>query len=284
MKPIKLSLAARGNSIVKNIEQHCDFILSHLNYHSNLPKMGMENVSTVFGTVNIPSLLYGGRTNISSNGQVNYDLLRQDVYRLYDRGIGIKLTLSIPSFTDEDYIQSTNLLKAFNIPNNSVVVANNELATRIRNDYSNFSIEASSILSLEGDDLINAADNENLYDHIVPPIIANDDLDTLAKIKNKDKIVLFGNVDCSYSCPNKICYRTIGKCNKTSNISFYKCSVKDFNTPRLFYRDEVDWLNFYFDFDVYRNLGFSNFKILQSDAAYMHVSHLYKNAPETLYY
>lgn len=283
MKQVKLSLSARGNSIVKNIDQHCSFILSHLNYHSNLPKMDMGNVSAVFGTVDIPSFLYGGRTNTGSTGEIKYDLLRQDVYRLYDKGIGIKLTLSIPSFTDKDYTQSANLLKIFNRPNNSVIVANNELATKIKNDYPNFSIEASSILNLEGEDLINAADND-LYDYIVPPIIANDDLDTLAKIKNKNKIILFGNVDCSYSCPNKICYKTIGKCNKTSNISFFKCSVKDFNTPRLFYRDEVDWLNFYFDFDTYRNLGFSNFKILQSDAAYMHTSHLYKNKSETLYY
>jgi hypothetical protein len=284
MNPIKLSLSARGNSLINNIEQHCGFILGHLNHHSTLPKMGIQDVSTVFGTVNIPSLLYGGRTNMANNGQINYDLLRQDVYRLYDKGIGIKLTLSVPSFTDDDYKQSLNLLKTFNKPNNSVVVSNNELAKRIKNDYPNFNIEASSILSLEGDDLINAADNDSLYDHIVPPIIANDDLDTLTKIKNKHKIVLFGNVDCSYSCPNKICYKTIGKCNKTTDISFYKCSVKDFNTPRLFYKDEVDWLNFYFDFNVYINLGFSNFKILQSDAAYMHVSHLYKNKPETLYY
>ena len=275
MKDIQLSLSARGNR-TKNIKRHCSFLISHLKYHTNLKNLDISNIADVYGSVDIPSPLWGGRIQ---NGRS--DLCRIDVYWLYDNNIGIKLTISATDFTDDQYKSSSMLLKTFNRKGNTVIVSNKDLAKRIKNDYPNYNIEASSIMNINSLKKLDF----NIYDSIVPPISSNDNIDFLKSIPTeyRKRITLFANVDCSYTCPAKICYKTMQKVNLTNDDSHFKCSHLDHKLPRTFYNDDKDWLNFYFDIDTLYSIGYKKYKILTSDPTYTHIDFLYKKKPEILY-
>jgi hypothetical protein len=89
----------------------------------------------------------------------------------------------------------------------------------------------------------------------------NDDLEFLENIKDKDKIRLFLNVECSYTCPKKICYGTTGKINAGKRKTML-CSFNDLNMPRTFHKDEINWNTFYFDKLKFDKMGFNKYKLL----------------------
>ena len=103
------------------------------------------------------------------------------------------------------------------------------------------------------------------YDTIVLPIHMNDDVKFLESIKDKEKIRLFLNVECSYSCPKKICYGTTSKINVgEKERKEFKCSFWDFGMERTFHKDHIDWNNFYFDKAKFDKIGFTKYKLLPS--------------------
>jgi hypothetical protein len=107
--------------------------------------------------------------------------------------------------------------------------------------------------------------DRSLYDTICLPICVNDELSFLEELDNKEQIRLFWNVECSYNCPNKVCYTSISKRNKGDTDEDMKCSSWTYNMPRTFVKD-VDWSKFYFDLAKYQDMGFTKWKLLNPDA------------------
>ena len=254
---MKISCSARKDWQY-HISDWIDFERAHAKIHSGF-EFDYEDIDYAFGTVEGITSMWGGRYRDGIN------ITRADIYWLYDKGIGYKATLSGLTMSDDDYKQTHTLLQYYHREGNAILTGTNKLAERIKNDFPKYKIEASAVMDIQTKEELNKAIDTGLYDTIVLPICMNDDIDFLEGIENKDQIRLFINAECSYTCPKKICYATIGQINKqTRQPEKMMCSHYDLNMPRTFYDDSIDWQNFYFDKDKFDNMGFSNYKIVPS--------------------
>jgi len=84
---------------------------------------------------------------------------------------------------------------------------------------------------------------------------ANDDDKLLDEISEKNRIRLFANGGCAYTCPARVCYKSFSKFNKMGSGEL-KCSqdVKDRAIKGM-----ID-----FDLERLRDKGYSKFKLLQA--------------------
>jgi hypothetical protein len=202
-------------------------------------------VTGVFGFVKEYSPLYGGRQYSGA------EVTEEDMEFLYKHGMKLKLTLTAGKATEEEYNESRHLLNTYYYPGNSIAVVNDDLARWIKRDYPNYLVEASVIKNIKWQDVEKTLE---LYDTLVLTMDKNDDFEELSKIKEKDRVILFGNAGCAYNCPAKICYPSISKMNKGEEGAVFKCSQdhKD--------REEVRLHNF--DLGKLREAGFNNFKFV----------------------
>lgn len=94
-----------------------------------------------------------------------------------------------------------------------------------------------------------------VYDTVVLPMTANEDLDFLASIEDKNRIRLFANAGCALTCPSRICYRSVSKLNKFRGGE-WQCSkpLKD--------RDIKGMIDF--DIEPLNRLGYHRFKLLRA--------------------
>jgi len=225
--------------------------------HLKIFKTPLRDIDSVFGfTYHKPSPLYGGRL------ATGYSITPEDIKYLYDNGIGVKLPLSNIYWSEEMYIDSRPLLGDLHRSGNAIVVSTPQLAERIREDYPLYSVELSAVKDIDTATKLNQVDR-TLYDTIVLPMCANDDLVFLNSINNKEQIRLFLNVECSYNCPKKVCYTSISKANKelVGDDFNMKCSAWTYNLPRKFKVDpSVDWSAY--RFTGLEDLGFSRFKLI----------------------
>ena len=233
-----------------------DYQISYAKRYSNLD-FDYEDIDYIFGAIESGTSLWGGRIII--NNQIN--LTRIDEYWMYDHGIGIKLPLSTKSFDDAMYKDSIAFLRNHHQDCNAIIVSLDKLAMRIREDFPKYKIEASCIQDIVDIPRLEKKLSSGLYDTIVLPIHMNDDLEFLENIKDKDKIRLFLNVECSYTCPKKVCYGTTSKINAGKRDEML-CSFWDLNMPRTFYKDEINWNTFYFDKLKFDKMGFNKYKLL----------------------
>lgn len=203
------------------------------------------DVTGVFGFYSEYSPLYGGRIY---NGA---EITAADVDYLTSKNISLKLTLTSNKVSESHYQQSKALLDKYHKKGNSVAIVNDDLAKWIRRDYPDYLIEGSVIKNTKFSQI---DETLKLYDTVVLPMYMNDDVAELDKIKQKDKIILFGNAGCAYNCPSKICYPSIAKINKGADPSIFKCSQS------LVYREQnlIHW----FDIKFLKKLGFDNYKWL----------------------
>ena len=235
-----------------------DYQISHAKRYSNLD-FDYEDIDYIFGSIESGTSLWGGRVNIDH--QVN--LTKLDEYWMYDHGIGIKLPLSTKSFNDAMYKDSISFLQNHHQDCNAIIVSLDKLAMRIREDFPKYRIEASCIQDIVDIPRLEKKLSLGLYDTIVLPIHMNDDLEFLKNIKDKEKIRLFLNVECSYTCPKKICYGTTSKINAGKrDVDKMLCSKYDLNMPRTFHKDEINWSEFYFDKVKFDKMGFNKYKLL----------------------
>ena len=245
----------------EHISHWLDFYFSHAKIHSNF-QFNYKDIDYVFGTVDSetsqqPKQLWGGRVNNSLN------LSKIDVYWLYDNGIGIKLPLSTKFISDDTYLKSKPLLKQYHRKGNAIITATDELAKYIKEDFPDYQIEASCIQDIVNTEKLEQKVSLGLYDTIVLPIHMNDDIKFLEGIKDKEKIRLFLNVECSYVCPEKVCYGTTSKIN-TGEKHKMMCSFWDFGMERTFYKDHINWGEFYFDKSKFDKIGITKYKLLPS--------------------
>jgi len=253
------------------IEHWLNFMRSHAKTHSNFV-FENEDIDYVFGQTEEYCPLWGGRIASVSN------LSRVDVYCLYDNDIGVKLPLSTKVFTEDAYQETQLLLRQYHREGNSILTGTHKLAERIKQDFPKYKIEASAVFDIVTEEKLNKTIETNLYDTIVLPICMNDDLDFLKGIKDKEQIRLFMNAECSYTCPQKICYGSTSRINQGKiEPTEMKCSHWDLNLPRTFYDDSVDWNNFYFDKSIYDKMGFSNYKLVPSWATQQRTFIMYKD-------
>ncbi len=235
-----------------------DFQISHAKRYSNLD-FDYEDIDYIFGSIESGTSLWGGRVNIDH--QVN--LTKLDEYWMYDHGIGIKLPLSTKSFDDAMYKNSIAFLQNHHQDCNAIIVSLDKLAMRIREDFPKYKIEASCIQDIVDIPRLEKKISLGLYDTIVLPIHMNDDIKFLENIKDKEKIRLFLNVECSYTCPKKVCYGTTSKINAGKrDVDKMLCSKYDLNMPRTFHKDEINWSEFYFDKVKFDKMGFNKYKLL----------------------
>jgi hypothetical protein len=237
LKKNTYTISARGK---QNDEPIFNFLKNNF---GNLPHSQIESV---FGFVE-QSTLYGGRP---FNGR---QLSNRDVVELNISGIGLRIPMTNHSATLEEYKLNRALLKKYHNNINSVICTNDELAGWIREDFPNYEIEASVIKNINS---LHKLDKMlDVYNTIVLPMPSNDDLDLLTNIEDKSRVRLFANGGCAYTCPARICYRSISDANKYQG-SELRCSstIKE--------REMKGMLDF--DIQQLSSLGYHKFKLLRA--------------------
>ena len=244
-----------------HIRDWLDFQRSYAKIHSDFV-FDYDDIDYAFGFVEGTTSLYGGRVVEGVN------LTKVDVYWLYDHNIGVKITLSSKIFNDDVYKESSKFLQHYQRKGNAVITFTDELAKRIKEDFPDYEIEASCIQDIVSAEKLEQKISLGLYNTIVLPIHMNDDIKFLEGIKDKEKIRLFLNVECSYLCPKKVCYGTTSKINIdernriTDAPTQMQCSFWNLGMERIFYKDHIDWNNFYFDKSKFDKIGITKYKLI----------------------
>jgi len=242
VKPTKNTVSCRGKDPSIPIE---DWLSQYKSLNLN--------ITSVFGFLEEFSPLYGGR--VYSGAEIS----KEDVSYLYSHGISIKLTLSANKASKEEYEESKELLDKYHKEGNTVAIVNDDLAKWIKRDYPKYLVEASVIKNTKFSQIDKVL---SLYDVVVLPMFMNDDIEQLNEIKQKDKVILFGNAGCAYNCPSKICYSKISKQNKGLGTSAIMCSMQIIPRPFV-------GLHF-FDLDLLKKTGFKSFKFVTVHRGYGH--------------
>ncbi|OUS28797.1 hypothetical protein A9Q98_07165 [Thalassotalea sp. 42_200_T64] len=212
----------------------------------NFSSLALTQIESVFGFVERTSL-YGGR--IFERPQLS----TADVLWLNKKGIGLRIPLTNHFADKAEYIKTTLMLKKYHNPLNSVICTNDDLALWIKAEFPHFDIEASVIKNLHNLQQIDEA--LEIYHTVVLPMTANDDEQLLDAITDKIRIRLFANAGCAYTCPAKICYKSISKMNKFKGGEF-KCSQP------IKMRDSMGMIDF--DLQRLQDKGFHKFKLLRA--------------------
>jgi hypothetical protein len=208
--------------------------------------LDIAQIKDVFGNCVFPSRLYGGRPY-----SLKYALTEDHIRTLERHGIGLSLTLTNHFFDEEAYGHSYDFLQAHHKKGNSVICTSDELAVRIRNDFPDLTLKASIIKNLNTPGKIEQA--LRLYDYVTVPMDKNDDDEFLADQPEKERIILFGNANCAYTCPDRTCYLGFSQMMQGQPVSS-GCSKK--KMPRL------DLGQVWFDVSKLRRLGYSFFKMI----------------------
>lgn len=154
-----------------------------------------------------PCRLYGGRIYTGPQLENDFD-------------INLRLPLTNHYVTKEDYDQSREFLEKYHKSGNAVIVVNDDLAKWIKQDFTLYEVEASCIKNI--DSLKKISKLPKYYDSLVLPAKCNNDKDLLNNISDKSVVRLFLNAGCAYTCPSRICYKSISKVNQGEGS--FKCS------------------------------------------------------------
>jgi hypothetical protein len=95
-----------------------------------------------------------------------------------------------------------------------------------------------------------------IYDEIVLPMEMNEDFAFLRSIEEKDRITLFANAGCAFTCPSRICYVSVSKLNKQTGNEQFRCSRS------LKQREVIGMIDF--ELEPMIELGFRHFKLLRA--------------------
>tara|TARA_Y100000310_G_C20495150_1_gene721162 strand:+ start:119 stop:967 length:849 start_codon:yes stop_codon:yes gene_type:complete len=239
-----------------HIKDWLDFHRNHAKLHGDF-QFNYTDIDYAFGQVEGITSLWGGRV---AN---NINLTKVDIYWLYDQGIGLKMTLSNKFISDDQYKESKSFLEQYHRKGNAIITSTDDLAKRIKEDFPDYQIEASCIQDVVDTKKLEKKISLKVYDTVVIPIHMNDDIKFLESIKDKEKIRLFLNAECSYNCPKKVCYGTTSKIN-ISKQDKMMCSFWDLNMERTFYKDHINWSTFYFDKSKFDKIGITKYKLVPS--------------------
>ncbi len=154
----------------------------------------LHQLGDVFGFL-WDSPLNGGRNR---SGSLSFAL--DEIAALNDRGVGYSFTLTNLAAAEHHLADAhTNaVLKRFENPLNSITVATPLVEEYIRSRYPGYRLRTSCIYNLKTADAINAACER--FDMVTPWPDVNDDEALLARLEQKDKIMLFGMQLCLKTC------------------------------------------------------------------------------------
>jgi len=208
----KFSISGRFNAL-----EQMDLINSIQTRFEKFKALG--TIESIFGCYISYSKLYGGRHNAN--------ILDTDCIELiYSIGAHVSITMSNLFFDGKLDKNSEKILDLLHTDGNSIVVANDELAKTIRKYYPKYLLRASAtklITTIEEIDHL-----LELYNLVVLMPNYSTDIVFLEKIKFKDRIVLFANANCAYTCKNHPCYVSISRQNRgESNDDYPTCPMKD---------------------------------------------------------
>ncbi len=205
--------------------------------------------------------LYGGRPTVAKH-VIPY----KSIQRLNQHDVGFMMTLTNHNFSTEAYKVTVPILEKIENEKNSVVVTNDNLAKAIRRDFPRLTIKSSVIKLLSTyDEIYQALDT---YDYITLPPWINNDEAFLTHLEAKDRMILFANSNCLYTCRKPTCYRhlsdrifsnTINEgcaCHKVASNQYKKKKGTSGNIAQATH---------VFDLQEPRYQGFTNFKLVPVD-------------------
>jgi hypothetical protein len=220
-------------------------VFAFLRHHfGNLP---LEQIESLYGFVE-RSTLYGGR------GFAGRELSDRDVLQLNNAGIGVRIPMSNHYATRAEYEENIPLLRKYCRKGNSIILTNDDLARWIRQDFPDYRLDASVIKNINNRRKLDQV--LEIYDEIVLPMKSNEDLEFLSGIEVKDRITLFANAGCAFTCPSTTCYASVSKINKGDRSAEFQCSrsIKE--------RESLGMVDF--DLQPLIDLGFHRFKLLRA--------------------
>jgi collagenase-like PrtC family protease len=206
----------------------------------------LNQVESLFGFVEYTPL-YGGRVF------KRRELSERDAAQLTNAGIGLRLPLSNHFVSRGEYEASRSLLEKYHQDINSVIVTNDDLARWVRKDFPAYRIDASVIKNINSLKKLERA--LELYDEVVLPMPSNEDVSFLQSIEQKDRITLFANAGCAFTCPSRTCYVSVSKINKGDPDQPFQCSQS------LKEREQIGMIDF--DLEPLIEMGFHSFKLLR---------------------
>jgi len=206
----------------------------------------LEQIENVFGNTDFYSGLYGGYAF-----NLRYALTDEHVYQLNGRGIALALTLTNHFFDAKSYKESKSLLKKHHKKGNTIICTNDTLALQLRDDFPEYHLRASVIKNLNTLDKVCHA--LTIYDSVVIPMDKNDDDCFIRDIPNKERIILFGNANCGYTCPEKSCYLGLSQRNAGKPV---QAACSRGRLPRL------EQGTVFFNVKKFAEMGYSHFKLV----------------------
>lgn len=210
------------------------------------PYIEATQVESVFAFVDTRVPLYGGRIYRPEQA-----LRAGHVAELAELGLGLSLPMTNHYFDRQAYEASLPVLAAHHRRGNSVIMVDDEFARQVRQDFPLYTRKASVIKRLNKPEKFAPA--FDLYDVVVLPMDWNDDLELLRALEPKDRIQIFANASCAYTCPAKICYRSVSRINRGEDEVF-QCSQTDV------FREQYGTI--FFDVERYAELGYRSFKLV----------------------
>jgi hypothetical protein len=208
------------------------------------PEIPIDSINSVYGFAE-PCTMYGGRLYL------HRELSDNDIQWLYDNNKNLKIPLSNASIYYPEYKKQKNFLKKYHKKGNILTIVDDSIVPLIKHDFPDYTIEASAIKNIYSNEEVIQA--RKIYDTIVLPIKANDNVELLNSIEEKSCITLFGNSGCGYNCPDPICYSYVSKAMKGVVSDTPHCSLS------LYPRKVI--LKTY-DLNKLSELGFSKFKLM----------------------
>lgn len=229
---IKFTVSARNKPTNKPIREFLNEEYNFLRY---------DQIDTVYGFTEDSVPLYGGRSFKS-----DFVLTQKDIDNMYEDNIGLRLPLSNSLVTEEDYEASKFLLEKHHRTHNDVITVSDMLAQWVRRDFPLYQLECSTIVNYSPYDIDNSFKN-GLYDNTVLSARFNNSPD-IEHIVNKDKVIVFANSKCGWTCQTPTCYMQVSQHNKGLKETF-ECSGNGGDTKVIFNIDRLV------------AMGFSHFKL-----------------------
>jgi hypothetical protein len=208
--------------------------------------LNISQIQSVFGSTTEYSDFYGGRVY-----EAEKSLTQPQLDTLYSKNINLALTLTNHFFSKELFDKNLPFLEKHHRQGNVVICTSDELAKLIRTNFPLYKLRASIIKNLNTIKKIKKA--YDLYDDVVIPMDMNDDDEFLESLPQKERLMLFANAACAYSCPARICYPGISKVNQ-AKAEIVRCKKREIGLYEYAY--------YFFDVDKFYNMGFSNFKLI----------------------
>lgn len=206
----------------------------------------VAQVESLFAFVDTRVPLYGGRVYLESQA-----LRAAHLAEMETLGLRLSLPMTNHYFDRAAYEATRPVLAAHHRRGNSVIFVDDEFARQVRQDFPLYTRKASVIKRLNRPERFNPA--FDLYDVVVLPMDWNDDFELLRALEPKERVQIFANASCAYTCPAKVCYRSVSRINRGADERF-QCSQTDV------FREQYGTV--YFDLERYAELGYRNFKLV----------------------